>query len=131
MRRLRILLSLLLGLSLMTQGMAVAVAAVGSSPAAMSSTMAGMDMSADDHDMPCMDMDGMSDQAMPKCPSNCCDGKVCLDMSTCAQAQPAISAYRAPTFFANVEHHAPTASALIATERPPTSLLRPPISSHV
>ena len=131
MRRFRILLSFLLGLSLMTQGMAVAVAAAVPAQGQMSSSMAGMEMSAGDHDMPCMDMDGSYSQAMPaKCPSKCCDGKVCLHMSTCAQAQPAISADRMHAAFTSVERHAQMSPALVAAERPPTSLLRPPISFH-
>ena len=130
MRRFRVLLSLLLGLSLMTQGMTVAVAAVAASPAPAVMS-AGMGMSADDHAMPCMDMEGMSDQAMPaQCPSKCCDGKVCLDMSSCAQAQPAISVHRMLAIFTSVAHNAPASRALITAERPPTSLLRPPITSH-
>ncbi len=127
MRRFRVLLSLLLGLSLMTQGAAVAVAVA--SPAPMQMQMDSMDMSADQHEMPCMDM---ADHGMPaKCPAKCCDGKVCLDMSGCAQAQPAISAYRLPMVYAKVEHNAPMLLALTVAESPPTSLLRPPITFHV
>lgn len=128
MRRFRVLLSLLLGLSLMTQGMAVAVAAAGPAPMQMTSSMDSMDMSADGHDMPCMDM---PDHSMPeKCPAKCCDGKVCLDMTSCAQAQPAISAYRLSMVYASVEHDAPMSPALTVAESPPTSLLRPPITFH-
>lgn len=131
MRRFRLLLSLLLGLSLMTQGMAVAVAAT--SPMKMQmvpAEMADMDMSAGDHDMPCMDMD-MSDSGAPaKCPAKCCDGKVCLDMSRCAQAQPAMASYHLPAMYSDVEHNAPVTMALAPADSPPTSLLRPPIISH-
>lgn len=134
MRRFRLLLSLLLGLSLMTQGMAVAVAAT--SPMQMQMTaaemaeMADMDMSADDHAMPCMDMD-MSDQGAPaKCPAKCCDGKVCFDMSRCAQAQPAMASFHLPVLYSDAEHNAPVTLALAPAETPPTSLLRPPITFH-
>ncbi len=130
MRRLRVLLSLLLGLSLMTQGMAVAVAAASPMQMKMASSMASIDMSADGHDMPCMDMD-MSDHGTPaKCPAKCCDGKVCFDMSSCAQAQPAMSAYRLPVVYADAEHNAPVPLVLSMADSPPTSLLRPPITFH-
>jgi hypothetical protein len=129
MCRFRLLLSLMLGLSLMTQGMEVAVAA--SSPMKMQmAPMAEMNMAAADHDMPCMDMD-MSDQGGPaKCPAKCCDGKVCFDMSHCAQAQPALASHHLPAIIAYSELNAPLMLALAPADSPPTSLLRPPITFH-
>lgn len=131
MRRFRLLLTCLLGLSLMIQGMAVAIAAASPMEVQMEPVaMADMDMSAADHDMPCMDMD-MSDQGSPaKCHDKCCDGKVCLDMSRCAQAQPAVASYHLPVLYSDIEHNAPLTLALAPAESPPTSLLKPPITFH-
>lgn len=116
----------------MTQGMSVAVAlSSGSMQASMNSSAMKMEMAAD---MPCMDMMDsmdMSDDAPPmKCPSKCCDGKVCLDMSSCAHAQPALAAVFMPMMYFSVEHKSPETQVSIAAVRPPTSLLRPPISFH-
>lgn len=135
MRRFRLLLSLLLGLSLMTQGMAVAVASVGEtmkmeSMSEASSSMMSMDMSADMQGMHCMDMDMPGHDDHGKCPSKCCDGSVCLSMSNCVQAQPGMSAYRLPYVYSANDHNVPQASSLIVVDSPPTSLLRPPITSH-
>ena len=115
----------------MAQGMAVVVAATGPMKMQMvPAAMADMDMSAGDHDMPCMDMD-MSDSGAPaKCPAKCCDGKVCLDMSRCAHAQPAMASYHLPMMYSDVEHNAPVTIALAPADSPPTSLLRPPITFH-
>jgi len=131
MRRFRVLLSLLLGLSLMTQGMSVAVAAASGPMKAAASSMMSMEMSADMEGMPCMDMD-MSDHGAPtKCPSKCCDGKGCADMSRCAQAQPAIATYRLPTIYSSLEHSVPMTQTLLVVAGPPSSPLRPPITLHI
>lgn len=127
MRRFRVLLSLLLGLSLMTQGMTVAVASVSPPMEADMSMSMDMEMSAD---TPCMDMD-MSDQGMSeKCPTKCCDGKACADMSRCVQAQPAMTSYRLAMVYSRIAPQAPITEALVLAVGPPTTLLRPPISLH-
>jgi hypothetical protein len=131
MRRFRILLSLLLGLSLMTQGMTVAVAAV-SAPMKIemaSSSMMSMDMSADMQDMPCMDMDMSDHGGAGHCPAKCCDGKICPEMSHCTQAQAAIAAYFVPVVYSDVQRNVPMALLVHAVLGPPSSLFRPPISS--
>jgi len=113
----------------MTQSMVVAAALAGTpmEMPAKSSTMK-MEMAAD---MPCMDMMDMGDQDQPsKCPSKCCDGKACFDMSRCAHAQPALAAVAVPMIDSLIEHNVPATQAPIAAVRPPSSLLRPPISLH-
>ncbi|PTU31533.1 hypothetical protein CJD38_09385 [Stenotrophobium rhamnosiphilum] len=105
-------------------------AALASSPmeAPAKTSSMKMEMAAD---APCMDMMDMGDQDQPsKCPSKCCDGKACPDMSRCAHAQPALAAVVVPMIHSSIEHNAPAVQAPIAAVRPPTSLLRPPISFH-
>jgi hypothetical protein len=119
MKRHRTVLSVLLGLVLLVQGVAVAAAPyamfIDSDPAAM--TM--------DADMPCH---GQADDQAVNDPASCCDAD-CPDMTSCMLGHLAIN-----TSFQLTTVHSPDTAPHLAPVRvishsPPT-LLRPPITLH-
>ena len=119
MKRNRTWLSVLLGLALLVQGVAVAAA-----PYAMfsKSDAAAVAM---DADMPCHGQ--MEDQAIND-PASCCDAD-CPDMTSCMLGQLAITV----SFQLTTVHSPDELPGLIPVRiiaQSPSSLLRPPITLH-
>jgi hypothetical protein len=120
MKRHRTWLSVLLGLVLLVQGMAVAAAPYamlfGSDPVAM--TM--------DADMPCHGQQAVSDSGQSG--SSCCNAD-CPDMTSCMLGHLAINA----SFHLTTEHSPDEVLHLVPVRvisHSPPILLRPPITLH-
>ncbi|MGH8458602.1 MAG: hypothetical protein ACRESV_04575 [Nevskiales bacterium] len=119
MKRHRTLLSVLLGLVLLVQGVAVSAA-----PLAMFSE-SGQTTVSMNADMPCHGQ--MDDQAVTD-PASCCDAD-CPDMTSCMLGHLAF----ANTVHASTPHSPDEFQQLIPVRvitRAPSSLLRPPITLH-
>lgn len=118
MMRIRTIIHLLVGLTLLLQGFAVSAASIQPVQAQQSVEMGAMD------GMPCH----MDESAAPDLQKSCCDHS-CPDMASCSMAAAFVTPMGMmvmPTATIELVTH----SSLPVSDRTAGSLLRPPISLH-
>lgn len=118
MKRYRTLLSVLLGLVLLLQGLAVSAAPYIAAAAPAEAEMA--------MDMPCH---GQMSEKAGKQDRSCCSS-TCPDMTTCALGHLAASVSVIFEALSPVTHAEHSFTLIGAVSTSPTTLLRPPISLH-